>query len=62
MGSVKAGIRERTMDYIVSENSWPLFVYENYVVSSSDLEQGLFKSRILVQVSTLGAVVVNIYS
>ncbi|KAG1721680.1 hypothetical protein EDD22DRAFT_790626 [Suillus occidentalis] len=46
---VKAGIRERTMDYIVSENSWPLFVYENYVVSSSDLEQGLFKSRILVQ-------------
>ncbi|KAG1728231.1 hypothetical protein EDB19DRAFT_1642556 [Suillus lakei] len=46
---VKAGICERTMDYIVSKNSWPLFVYENYSVSSNDLEQGLFKSKILVQ-------------
>ncbi|KAG1733471.1 hypothetical protein EDB19DRAFT_1639685, partial [Suillus lakei] len=46
---VKARIRERTTDYIISENSWPLFVYENYSVSSNDLEQGLFKSKILVQ-------------
>ncbi|KAG1759338.1 hypothetical protein EDD22DRAFT_906415 [Suillus occidentalis] len=46
---VKAGIRERTADYIVSENSWPLFVYENYAFDSDNLEQGLFMSKILVQ-------------
>ncbi|KAG2122140.1 hypothetical protein DEU56DRAFT_746140 [Suillus clintonianus] len=46
---VKAGIRDRTSDYVVSENSWPLFVYENYSVNSSDLQQGLFMSKILVQ-------------
>ncbi|KAG1904473.1 uncharacterized protein F5891DRAFT_1183889 [Suillus fuscotomentosus] len=46
---VKAGIRDRTSEYIVSENSWPLFVYENYSVNSSNLEQGLFMSKVLVQ-------------
>ncbi|KAG2154312.1 uncharacterized protein EDB93DRAFT_1081598 [Suillus bovinus] len=46
---VKAGIRNRTSDYIISENSWLLFVYENYSVNSRDLEQGLFRSKILVQ-------------
>ncbi|KAG1756932.1 hypothetical protein EDD22DRAFT_850367 [Suillus occidentalis] len=49
LDSVKAGIRNRTSEYIVSENSWPRFVYEGYSVNGSDLEQGLFKSRILVQ-------------
>ncbi|KAG2738395.1 hypothetical protein P692DRAFT_201731240 [Suillus brevipes Sb2] len=47
--SVRAGIRDRTSDYIVSENSWPLFLYENYSFSSGDLEKGLFMSKILVQ-------------
>ncbi|KAG2737703.1 hypothetical protein P692DRAFT_201732753 [Suillus brevipes Sb2] len=46
---VKAGIRDRTSDYIVSENSWPLFVYQNYVFDESNLEKGLFMSKILVQ-------------
>ncbi|KAG2122509.1 hypothetical protein BD769DRAFT_1389599 [Suillus cothurnatus] len=46
---VKAGIRDRTLDFIVSENSWPLFLYESYVVNPNNLEQGLFKSKILVQ-------------
>ncbi|KAG1820635.1 hypothetical protein EV424DRAFT_1539458 [Suillus variegatus] len=46
---VKAGICDRTSDYIVSENSWPLFLYENYAVKLDNLEQGLFKSKILVQ-------------
>jgi hypothetical protein len=50
---VKVGIRDRTSEYIVSENSWPLFLYENYSVDSSDLEKGLFKSKILVKVSSL---------
>ncbi|KAG2122365.1 uncharacterized protein EDB93DRAFT_1050063, partial [Suillus bovinus] len=44
-----AGIRDRTVDYIVSENSWLLFLYEKYTVSYGNLEQGLFKSKILVQ-------------
>ncbi|KAG1897428.1 uncharacterized protein F5891DRAFT_957202 [Suillus fuscotomentosus] len=46
---VKASIRDRTLDFIVSENSWPWFVYENYSFNVSDLEKGLFKSKILVQ-------------
>ncbi|KAG1764183.1 hypothetical protein EV702DRAFT_982206 [Suillus placidus] len=46
---VKAGIRDRTSEYIVSENSWPLFLYENYSVDSSNLEEGLFKSKILMK-------------
>ncbi|KAG2741070.1 hypothetical protein P692DRAFT_20880354 [Suillus brevipes Sb2] len=47
--SVKVGIRDRSLDYIVSENSWPLFVYENYTINSNNLEQGLFMSKLLVQ-------------
>ncbi|KAG1717264.1 hypothetical protein EDD22DRAFT_738765, partial [Suillus occidentalis] len=46
--NVKAGIRDRTTEYIVSENSWPLFVYENYQVNSNDIEEGFLKSRLLV--------------
>ncbi|KAG2745790.1 hypothetical protein P692DRAFT_201719517 [Suillus brevipes Sb2] len=46
---VKAGIRDRTSDFIVSENSWPLFLYENYSFDSTDLEKGLFQSKILIQ-------------
>ncbi|KAG2136846.1 hypothetical protein BD769DRAFT_1385206 [Suillus cothurnatus] len=47
--SVKAGIRDRTVDYIVSENSWPLFVYEDYSINPDNLEQGLFRSKVLIQ-------------
>ncbi|KAG2124738.1 hypothetical protein BD769DRAFT_1312769, partial [Suillus cothurnatus] len=46
---VKAGIHDRMVEYIVLENSWPLFVYENYAVNSGNLEQGLSKLKILVQ-------------
>ncbi|KAG1758358.1 hypothetical protein EDD22DRAFT_956982 [Suillus occidentalis] len=46
--NVQTGIRDRTSEYIVSENSWPLFVYENYQVNSNDLEAGFLKSRLLV--------------
>jgi hypothetical protein len=31
----------------------PLFLYQDYSVNPDDLEQGLFKSKILVQVSVL---------
>ncbi|KAG2028832.1 hypothetical protein BDR03DRAFT_1019294 [Suillus americanus] len=44
---VKTGICDRTLDHIVSENSWPLFLYLDYSVNPDDLEQGLFKSKIL---------------
>ncbi|KAG2126398.1 hypothetical protein BD769DRAFT_1668398 [Suillus cothurnatus] len=47
--SVKAGIRDRTVDYIISENSWPLFVYEDYSINPDNLEQGLFRSKVLIQ-------------
>ncbi|KAG1770762.1 hypothetical protein EDD22DRAFT_948365 [Suillus occidentalis] len=49
--SVQTGIHDRTSEYIVSENSWPLFVYENYQINSNDLEAGFLKSRLLVMVS-----------
>ncbi|KAG1837307.1 hypothetical protein DFJ58DRAFT_846521 [Suillus subalutaceus] len=46
--SVKVGIHNRTSEYIVSENSWPLFVYENYQVNRNNLEEGFLKSKLLV--------------
>jgi hypothetical protein len=53
LSSVKAGIRDRTTAFIVSENSWPSFMYENYEADANNLERGLFKSRLLVMVSGL---------
>lgn len=52
--SVKAGIRDRTSEYIVSENSWPLFMYENYRANGDNLEEGFIKSKLLVLVSRNG--------
>ncbi|KAG2111769.1 hypothetical protein BD769DRAFT_1364866 [Suillus cothurnatus] len=46
--NVRAGIRDRTSEYIVSENSWPLLVYENYRCNKDDLEEGFLKSKLLV--------------
>ncbi|KAG2060003.1 hypothetical protein BDR06DRAFT_1062878, partial [Suillus hirtellus] len=45
---VKAGVRDRTTAFIVSENSWPLFMYQNYKANSGDLERNLMKSKLLV--------------
>ncbi|KAG1848798.1 hypothetical protein C8R48DRAFT_778736 [Suillus tomentosus] len=45
---VKAGIRNRTTSFIVSENSWPTFMYENYEADAKNLEHGLMKSKLLV--------------
>ncbi|KAG1847041.1 hypothetical protein F4604DRAFT_1594714, partial [Suillus subluteus] len=45
---IKAGIHDRTAKYIVSENSWPLYLYENYTVNRDNLEEGLLKSKLLV--------------
>ncbi|KAG2120017.1 hypothetical protein DEU56DRAFT_760922 [Suillus clintonianus] len=45
---VRAGICDRTTTFIVSENSWPTFMYENYQADAKNLERGLFKSKLLV--------------
>ncbi|KAG2747685.1 hypothetical protein P692DRAFT_20737382 [Suillus brevipes Sb2] len=45
---VRAGIRDRTTAFIVSENSWPTFMYENYQADPTKLEHGLFKSKLLI--------------
>ncbi|KAG1788866.1 uncharacterized protein HD556DRAFT_1244657, partial [Suillus plorans] len=44
-----AGIRDRSQGYIVTELSFPAFLYEKYTANLDDLEAGLFKGRILVQ-------------
>ncbi|KIK36933.1 hypothetical protein CY34DRAFT_48676, partial [Suillus luteus UH-Slu-Lm8-n1] len=46
---VKAGIRDRADGYIVTEMSWPTFLYEKYTADQNNLEKGLFKSALLVQ-------------
>ncbi|KAG1798969.1 uncharacterized protein HD556DRAFT_1440035 [Suillus plorans] len=51
---VKAGIRDRMTAFIVSENSWPSFMYENYVADTKNLERGLMKSKLLLMASNLG--------
>ncbi|KAG2132680.1 hypothetical protein BD769DRAFT_1666128 [Suillus cothurnatus] len=46
--AVRAGIRDRTTSFIVSENSWPIFMYENYEADAKNLECGLMKSKLLI--------------
>ncbi|KAG0696984.1 hypothetical protein DFH29DRAFT_1004123 [Suillus ampliporus] len=46
--NVRAGIRDHTTAFIVSENSWPLFMYQNYEADADNLERGLMKSKFLV--------------
>ncbi|KAG1730492.1 hypothetical protein EDD22DRAFT_788685 [Suillus occidentalis] len=45
---VKAGIQDHMTAYIVSENSWPLFMYQNCAAIAGNLEHGLMKSTLLV--------------
>ncbi|KAG1902951.1 uncharacterized protein F5891DRAFT_1186092 [Suillus fuscotomentosus] len=45
---VKASICDRTTDYIVSENLWPLFMYEKDKLNRDKLEEGFLKSKLLV--------------
>ncbi|KAG2339314.1 hypothetical protein BDR05DRAFT_951234 [Suillus weaverae] len=46
---VRAGIRDRAEGYVVTEMSWPAFMYEKYMADPDNLEEGLFKSSVLVQ-------------
>ncbi|KAG2119174.1 uncharacterized protein F5147DRAFT_648224 [Suillus discolor] len=45
---IRAGICDCTISFIVSENSWPAFMYEDYQADTKNLERGLFKSKLLV--------------
>ncbi|KAG1840743.1 hypothetical protein F4604DRAFT_1939926 [Suillus subluteus] len=45
---IRAGIRNRTTAFIVSENSWQTFMYKNYQADAKNLEHGLFKSKLLL--------------
>ncbi|KAG2125233.1 hypothetical protein BD769DRAFT_1358463 [Suillus cothurnatus] len=47
--AVKAGIRDRANGFIVTDLSFPAFVYETYTANPDDLEEGLFKGKILLQ-------------
>ncbi|KAG1746307.1 hypothetical protein EDD22DRAFT_754623, partial [Suillus occidentalis] len=47
--TVRAGIRDRSEGYIVTDLSFPAFLYDKYAANPDDLEEGLFKGRILLQ-------------
>ncbi|KIK37002.1 hypothetical protein CY34DRAFT_93495 [Suillus luteus UH-Slu-Lm8-n1] len=47
--NVRAGIRDRTDGHIVTEMSWPSFLYLGYTADANNLEEGLFKSKLLIQ-------------
>ncbi|KAG2142613.1 hypothetical protein BD769DRAFT_1661961 [Suillus cothurnatus] len=45
----RAGIRDHLEGYIMTEMSWPAFLYQGYTANTNNLEEGPFKSRLLVQ-------------
>ncbi|KAG2117611.1 hypothetical protein DEU56DRAFT_748001 [Suillus clintonianus] len=47
--AVKSGIRNRSDGHIVTDLSFPAFLYERYTADPNDLEEGLFKGKILLQ-------------
>ncbi|KAG1777463.1 hypothetical protein EV702DRAFT_1197066 [Suillus placidus] len=46
---IRTGIRDCADGYVVTEMSWPAFLYEKYTADQDNLEEGLFKSSLLVQ-------------
>ncbi|KAG2108995.1 uncharacterized protein F5147DRAFT_773330 [Suillus discolor] len=46
---VRAGIRDRVDGHVVTEMSWPAFLYAGYTADQNNFEEGLFKSKLLVQ-------------
>ncbi|KAG1887406.1 uncharacterized protein F5891DRAFT_1223337 [Suillus fuscotomentosus] len=46
---VRAGIRNRSDGYIVTDLSFPAYLYDKYTANPDDLEEGLFKGKILIQ-------------
>jgi len=48
--SVCANIRDGHIDYTVTAQSWPKFCYAGLSCNTEDVEQGLFRSTLLVKV------------
>ncbi|KAG1790373.1 hypothetical protein EV424DRAFT_1337968, partial [Suillus variegatus] len=48
---IRAGIYDCITTFIVSENLWPMFMYENYQADTNNLECWLLKLKLLVMVS-----------
>ncbi|KAG1725947.1 hypothetical protein EDD22DRAFT_750840, partial [Suillus occidentalis] len=46
---VRAGIRDRSEGYVVTDLSFPTYLYDKYTANPDDLEEGFFKSKILIQ-------------
>ncbi|KAG1847428.1 hypothetical protein C8R48DRAFT_543442, partial [Suillus tomentosus] len=46
---VRAGIRNRSDGHIVTDLSFPTYLYDKYTTNPDDLEEGLFKGKILIQ-------------
>ncbi|KAG2748977.1 hypothetical protein P692DRAFT_201714058, partial [Suillus brevipes Sb2] len=46
---VRTGIRDRSEGYIVTDLSFPAYLYDGYTANPDDLEEGLFQGKILVQ-------------
>ncbi|KAG1761325.1 hypothetical protein EDD22DRAFT_780014 [Suillus occidentalis] len=46
---VRTGIRDRSEGYIVTDLSFPAYLYDGYTANPDDLEEGLFRGKILVQ-------------
>lgn len=47
---VRQRIRDGHPEFVVSEDSWPAFLYPNAKCDPDDVEKGLFKSAILLKV------------
>ncbi|KAG2054239.1 hypothetical protein BDR06DRAFT_884529, partial [Suillus hirtellus] len=46
---VRAGIRDCSEGYIMTDLFFPAYLYEGYTTNPDDMEEGLFKSKILLQ-------------
>ncbi|KAG2136926.1 uncharacterized protein EDB93DRAFT_1253787 [Suillus bovinus] len=48
--AIRTGIRDHSDGYIVTDLSFLAFLYDKYTANQNDLEDGLFKSKLLLQV------------
>ncbi|KAG1861829.1 hypothetical protein C8R48DRAFT_773919 [Suillus tomentosus] len=46
---VRTGIRHRSDGYIVTDLSFPTFLYDKYTADPNNFEEGLFKGKLLIQ-------------
>jgi hypothetical protein len=47
---VRTNIRDGHINFLVTAQSWPLFVYAGYTCDINDIEKGLFRSAMLLKV------------